>query len=97
MLLSSGLTTTASSDQAVSVLDNASGAGIIPSLILQLADKGVVTKDLDIVAADIDPMFLEQLQQRKSGNGQSWSRVRIEHADMQVSVLCASSLSLLRL
>lgn len=86
MLLSSTLTSTGSQGQAVSVLDNASGAGIIPSLILQLVDKARVSNDVYITAADIDPMYIGQLEKRKAAGSERWTSVDIQQVDLQVSL-----------
>lgn len=81
MLLSTALL----NGQPASIVDNASGCGIVPSLLLQLAEKGLISKELKIVAADNDQKYLEQLRKRKAANGDGWSRVEIQEADLQVS------------
>ncbi len=70
---------------AVKVLDNASGAGIIPSLIRQLQAGEAIDAEVSIVAADKDPMYISQLEARKEANSEQWKDIEIKQFDMQVS------------
>lgn len=71
----------------IHVLDNASGAGIIPNLILQLQEKNIIKGNVEITAADKDEMYINQLEARKANTPQEsgWSTIQIKQFDMQVS------------
>lgn len=53
---------------SISILDNASGAGVIPSLIRQLQTAERINADISIVAADKDPMYIGQLEARQKSS-----------------------------
>jgi hypothetical protein len=75
-----------------SILDNASGAGVVPNLILQLQQKDIIKADhIIITAADKDPMYINQLRARKANalQGSDWEHIEIKQFDMQVSSKCS--------
>lgn len=70
-----------------SILDNASGASVVPNLILQLQKRDLVKAGhVNITAADKDPMYIDQLQARKANapKGSGWEDIQIKQFDMQV-------------
>lgn len=77
----------AHSSESVKVLDNASGAGILPSVIRQLQKEEAIRANVSIVAADKDPMYIAQLQERQKANQEQWADIGIKQFDMQVRAL----------
>lgn len=73
-------------DDNITILDNATGTGAIPSLIIQLLEKGRIPT-CDVIAADKEIKYIEQLKNRKEVAGSAWDRVEIQQFDMQVSML----------
>lgn len=70
----------------IKILDNASGAGVLPDVILQLRSKDLLRQDIEIIAADHDETYIKEMQARQSVSDKSlgWDDVEIKQFDMQV-------------